>query len=640
VRAGDFTRAAVALKISLTPKPLVFDSFRKLYELLEPKQRRRAFGLLCMTLLLGLMEMASVGSIMPFVTVLANPDFAEANPYLSDIYHRLGFRTSNQFILFIGVLVFAFAIGVTVFKAITTWVTLRFIRTQSYLLSYRLLQGYLHQPYEWFLGKHSSDLGRTVLGEVQSVISGSLNPALKLVTQAVIAACLVGLLLIVDPLLAVIVAVLFGGAYGLVLWVSRKHVVRIGVDRLAANRERFRISNEALGSIKDIKILGLENKFLRRFDKPSRRLVRHAANSQIIAQLPQYAMQILSLIAVMLIVLYQLHVHGSLGPALPVIAEYLAAGQRLQPAFNQAYVSLTSLRFHKPALDHLHQDLLGEKRDDEFAEPETRLAGLGPIELRDISYRYPGATRPAVQNISLVIPARATVGLVGRTGGGKTTTVDLMLGLLDPTHGELLVDGTPIGRGNRRAWQNCLGYVPQQIALVDDSVAANIAFGMARDRIDMTAVEQAARIANLHKFVMEELRQGYDTAIGERGVRLSGGQRQRVGIARALYRDPDVLILDEATSALDNITERAVMDAVGNLAHRKTIILIAHRLTTVQHCDIIFVFESGRVVASGTYGELATSTDSFRAMLESVAGQRNEKTEDDARDPYQRPTVL
>jgi ABC-type bacteriocin/lantibiotic exporter with double-glycine peptidase domain len=619
---------------------LVFDSFKKLRDLLEPAERRRALGLLCMTLLLGLMEMASVGSIMPFVTVLASPGVVEGNRYLADVYRWLGFSSTNQFLFFIGILVFAFALGVTVFKALTTWVTMRFTRTQSYLLSYRLLQGYLRQPYEWFLGKHSSDLGRTVLTEVQSVISGSLNPALKLVTQAVIAACLVGLLLIVDPLLAVIVAVLFGGAYGLVLWASRKYVHRIGVDKLAANRERFRISNEALGSIKDIKILGLENKFLRRFDKPSRRLVRHAANSQIIAQLPQYAMQILSLIAVMLIVLYQLHVHGSLGPGLPVIAVYLVAGQRLQPAFQQAYVSLTSLRFNKPALDHLHEDLLGAKQEDESAEPDTRLAGLGPIELRDISYRYPGATAPAVKNISLAIPARATVGLVGRTGGGKTTTVDLILGLLEPTHGELRVDGTLIGQGNRRAWQNCLGYVPQQIALVDDSIAANIAFGMARDRIDMAAVEQAARIANLHKFVTEEMRQGYDTAIGERGVRLSGGQRQRVGIARALYRDPDVLIMDEATSALDNITERAVMDAVGNLAHRKTIILIAHRLTTVQHCDIIFVFESGRVVASGTYGELATSTDSFRAMLESVAGQRDEKTDDDMRGPYQQPTVI
>jgi ABC-type multidrug transport system fused ATPase/permease subunit len=240
------------------------------------------------------------------------------------------------------------------------------------------------------------------------------------------------------------------------------------------------------------------------------------------------------------------------------------------------------------------------------------------LEFQDVYYSYPTGTAPALNGVSLTIPAWSMVGFVGRTGAGKTTAVDLLLGLLEPSAGQLLVDNTPITGANRRAWQRSVGYVPQHIFIADDTVAANIAFGVEREEIDMGAVEVAARIANLHEFVVYELEHGYDTVLGERGIRLSGGQRQRVGIARALYRDPDVIIMDEATSALDNITERAVMDAVTNLHNRKTTILVAHRLTTVQRCDKIFVFDGGAVVASGPYGQLVEENEQFRAMVSSV----------------------
>jgi ABC-type multidrug transport system fused ATPase/permease subunit len=598
----------------------VLEPFKKIYELLEARARRRAALLLCMILVLGFLEMAGVGSVMPFVAVLADPKIVETNRYLSVVYNHFGFASPHQFLFVLAIAVFLVVLGSTVFKALTSLVTLRFVRQQSYALSFRLFQRYLHQSYEWFLGRHSSDLGRTVLSEVNEVINGVLSPGMRLITQTVIAAFLVALLIAVDPLLAFIIVVLFGGAYGVVMLASRHYVSRIGASRLGANRERFRISNEALGGIKDIKVLGLEDTFLRRFEKPSRRLARDAGASQIIAQFPQYALQVISLSTIMLIVLYQLHMHGSLGQSLPVMAVYVLAGQRLQPAFQQVYLNITNVRFNMPALDLLHRDLVGEERNRPTKEvvkarlPEPR----HQLELRDVTYCYPGATSTALKDASIAIAARTTVGLVGETGAGKTTAVDLILGLLEPTRGELLVDGTPIGRENRRAWQNCVGYVPQHIFLSDDTVAANIAFGIERNRINMEAVERAARTANLHKFVTEELEAGYETLIGERGVRLSGGQRQRIGIARALYRDPDVVIMDEATSALDNITERAVMDAVRNLADQKTIILIAHRLTTVRRCDTIFLLQCGRVVANGTYDELANKSERFRAMIESA----------------------
>jgi ABC-type multidrug transport system fused ATPase/permease subunit len=307
--------------------------------------------------------------------------------------------------------------------------------------------------------------------------------------------------------------------------------------------------------------------------------------------------------------------------ALPVIALYAFAGYRLMPALQQLYVHITQLRFAGPALDNLHQDLLG------LAPPATQDPDLAtaPLELRraitlaNITYAYPNAQRPAVQDLSLAIPAFSTIGLVGTTGSGKTTTVDIILGLLQPRSGQVAIDGTPITPENRRAWQRSLGYVPQQIYLADDTVAANIAYGMPPDRIDQQALEHAARVANLHDFVTQEMPKGYATLVGERGVRLSGGQRQRIGIARALYHQPQVLILDEATSALDNLTEQAVMDAVHALGHKITIILIAHRLTTVRECDRIYLLDKGRLTGQGTYEELLAASDHFRVMARAVA---------------------
>jgi len=285
------------------------------------------------------------------------------------------------------------------------------------------------------------------------------------------------------------------------------------------------------------------------------------------------------------------------------------------PAVQQVYQSLAWLRSSRTVLDRVHSDM--QEATGQLPPTRGAIGGLfleKQLELSHVVYAYPATDRPALHGLSLTIQARTTVGIVGGTGAGKTTAVDVMLGLLTPQKGALKVDGVPITSDHMRAWQNTIGYVPQQIFLVDDSVAANIAFGIPADQVDHAAVEQAAKVANLHDFIMSELPQGYQTFVGERGVRLSGGQRQRIGIARALYHDPNVLILDEATSALDNLTERAVMEAVHNLSHEKTIIMIAHRLSTVKDCDTIFLMEKGRLVAQGRYDELAAENETFRRM--------------------------
>jgi ABC-type bacteriocin/lantibiotic exporter with double-glycine peptidase domain len=595
----------------------MWDLFRKLFDLLDTRGRRRALLLLGMMVVMAFLETLGVASIMPFVAVVADPTVVETNRYFSFAYEWFGFKDTQDFLFFLGLVVFGVVIGSTGFKALTTWAMVRFTAMRNYTLSCRLFEGYLNRPYEWFLTRHSAVLGKTVLSEVGQVISGALLPAMQLIAQSTIALFLIALLLLVDAVLALTVSIVVGGAYGLIFWISRRYLLRIGEDRVRANRERFQLSNEALGGIKDVKILGLENAFLRRFEKPSLRFVRHQAAGEAISQLPQYALQAIAFGGALLVVQYQLVMYGGLGRALPLIALYAVAASRLLPALQKVYQCISKLRFTKPALNILHADL-------ERMISATGIGSVGQIEklagtehrleLRDVGYHYAGATAPALRGISMTIPAHSMVGLVGHTGAGKTTLVDLILGLLDPDEGELLVDDVPIGPHNRRAWQRCLGYVPQQIFLADDSVVANIAFGIPNSDIDLEAVERAARIANLHQFVTHDLEHGYQTRIGERGMRLSGGERQRVGIARALYHDPTVLIMDEATSALDNITERAVMDAVDNLVHRKTIILIAHRLTTVRRCDTIFVLDRGRISESGSYDSLVGNSLRFREM--------------------------
>ncbi|MAD94168.1 MAG: hypothetical protein CML33_01575 [Rhodobacteraceae bacterium] len=316
----------------------------------------------------------------------------------------------------------------------------------------------------------------------------------------------------------------------------------------------------------------------------------------------------------MLATLYLMTKSGSFANALPVIALYAFAGYRLMPALQQIYQAVTQLSFAAPALDAL----LKEVRSLGLPSPlNARIKPLPltkQIQFRQVTYCYPNAQHPALKSMDLTIPARSTVGLVGATGSGKTTTVDVILGLLEPQEGFLTVDGEPITAKNRLQWQRTIGYVPQHIYLADDSVVANIAFGENGEDVDQQAVERAARIANLHEFVVNDLPQGYSTAVGERGVRLSGGQRQRIGIARALYHSPRVLVLDEATSALDSITEKTVMDRVTKLGQDITIILIAHRLSTVRQCDQIYLLDRGEVKASGTYDELTTTSRQFAAM--------------------------
>jgi ABC-type multidrug transport system fused ATPase/permease subunit len=589
---------------------------KKLFDLLSPLERKRAGILIGMTLVVAYLDMLGVASILPFIAVLANPELLQTNAILNIVFtasHHIYIHTPEQFLFALGALVFLMLIVTQAFKAFTIYAQIRFALMREYSISKRLVSSYLRQPYSWFLERNSTDLGKTILSEVSNIIDKVILPVINVMAQSTVALAMLILLLLVNPTLAFNVGMVLGIVYGSLFAMISGWLKRLGQKRIKANQKRFAAVSEAFNAIKEVKVGGLEHSYIQRFMKPAEIFAKGQAAVQIIGQLPRFAFEVIAFGGMLLVILYLMAKKGNFADALPVIALYAFAGYRLMPALQQVYHSLTELRYAAPLVDDLHKNLSSfEAATGAQHENITRMPPNQAIRLQQISYRYPNTPHLALRGIDITIPAHSKVGFVGTSGSGKTTTVDVILGLLEPQEGCLSVDGQPITVTNRSCWQRTIGYVPQHIYLADDSVAANIAFGVNAKDIDPLAVERAAKIARLHEFVVKDLPQGYTTTVGERGVRLSGGQRQRIGIARALYHKPHVLILDEATNALDNLTEQAVMEALNNVGHDITIILISHRLSTLSQCDQIYLLERGEVKAQGTFNELAKNDRKFK----------------------------
>ena len=592
--------------------------YGKLVSLLTPHERKQAVALLVMNVVVALLDTVGVASIMPLIAVLSNPEFLQTNQWLNAAFissQNIGIYTPEQFLFVLGILVFAMLLTSLAFKALNAYMQTRFALLREYSIGKRLVEGYLHQPFSWFLNRHSADLGKTILSEVNSVIRGGMIPALTIAAQGAVVLALLVLLIVVDFRLAVTVGMVLLVSYMAVFGLVSKWLSRLGQARVIANQARFTVVSEAFGALKEVKIGGLEETYAQRFAGPAQIYAKGQAAASVIGQLPRYALEAIAFGGLLLVILYLMAKSGSFAVALPVIALYAFAGYRLLPAFQQIYWAFTQLRFVGPALNTLHRDLisLGSNSDDQKGSDPLQVTQ--GIALSQLSYRYPDAPKPAIDRVDLEIRAQSMVGFVGTTGSGKTTLMDVILGLLEPQVGLLRVDDQVIDATNRGQWRRAIGYVPQHIYLTDDSIAANIAFGVDVKDIDPRSVERAAKIAKLHDFVVNDLPEGYATTVGERGVRLSGGQRQRIGIARALYNSPQVLILDEASSALDSLTEQAVMEAVCEFKHSLTIIIVAHRLSTVRECDQIYVLESGEVTDRGTFEELVEKNLQFKTMV-------------------------
>ncbi len=579
---------------------------RKILYLLTPEERKSANLLILMIVIMALLDMIGVASILPFVAVLTSPELIQTNIILNTMFQAssvFAVENTQQFLFALGVLVFLTLVLSLIFKAITIYAQVRFIQNREYTIGKRLIKLYLSQPYSWFLNRHSADLGKTILSEVSQVISSTLFPLMELLAKGMVAFALITLLVITDPKLALIVGFSLGLSYFSIFFFTRNYLDRIGSERLKNNELRFTTVSEAFGAAKEVKVGGLEQIFIKRFSDSAQTYARNQSSAMVINQIPRFILEAIAFGGIVLVILYLISITGTFNSALPIISLYVYAGYRLMPALQGIYSASSLLAFGGPSLDKLYYDI-NNLRSFNSNQTQDTLSCNNLITLKNINYSYPNSFRNALRNINLSIPAKTTVGLIGATGSGKTTTVDIILGLLEAQKGTLEVDGKIINKQNNRSWQRSIGYVPQHIYLSDDSIIANIAFGIEPKDINHATVEKVSKISNLHDFIIDELPEKYQTTIGERGVRLSGGQRQRIGIARALYHNPNVLILDEATSALDNQTEKAVIDAVSNLGKSITIILIAHRLSTVKNCDKVYLFEKGEIKKEGAFKEL------------------------------------
>ena len=598
----------------------------KIYNLLSKQEKKRAGILMILILIMSIFDMMGIVSIYPFLIVLSNPELIETNNVLNKVYEYsgvLGVDNSQEFLFYLGITVFIVFVVSLTFKASTHYFLVRFVLMREYSIARRLVEVYLLQPYSWFLNKHSADLGKNILSEVNNVTDRVLGPFINLIAQAVIIILILFVLLFINAKIAVISFSIFGISYLLIYIMMNKKLKNIGNSNIERNKERAVILLEAFGAIKEVKMGGLEQTFIKRYDYPAVLYAKGYSLATIISQIPRFAMEGLGFGSMLLIVLYLMSLVEDFSVILPILSVYAFAAYRILPAIQQLYTSIATIRYSQSAIDLLYKDtnirsLNNTNQDLDHVSNYDRMKLKNQIRIENLSYKYPSSDSFVFDKLNISINANTTVAFVGKTGSGKTTLIDIIIGLLKPNEGKLIIDDKEINDFNTGNWQKTISYVPQQVYISDDSIINNIAFGESQEKINLEAVESAAKIANIHDFIVNEMSKGYQTKVGERGIRLSGGQRQRIGIARAIYLNPDVLVLDEATSALDNITERMVMEALKNLNKKMTIIIIAHRLNTIRQCDIIHVLKNGKIVDSGSYQFLEQNNDYFKEMTKNI----------------------
>ena len=591
---------------------------KKILNLFDAKEQKSFYLLLTLMFVMAFFDMLGIASIFPFITVLANPNLIETNIVLTYIYEKsfiLGVNNKKDFLFLSGITVFMLLIISLLLKGITNYAQISFSMMREYSIGKKLIEGYLHQPYTWFLNKNSADIGKNILSEVNQVIIQTIFPVITLIAQSIITFLIILLLIIVDPIITLVVGFVLSISYLIIFIFIKNILTKIGIERLNANKSRFNSIVEAFGSFKETKLKALEENHINQFSKPAIIYAKSQSLATIIGQLPRYFLEAIGFGGLIILVLFLMTKNQNFSAVLPIITLYAFAGYRLMPALQQIYKAVTQIRFSKSSLETLHDDLQKLKIVKNTSINKNPIVFKKKFTLRDINFKYPDTNELKLEDINLEILRNTKIGIVGTTGSGKTTLVDLILGLLDPISGNVLIDDKVMKIQDKKFWQRNIGYVPQEIYLKDSTIISNIAFGLEEREINIKSVEKASKISSLHDFIINELPNGYNTVVGERGVKLSGGQRQRIGIARALYQNPQLLVLDEATSALDNITEKAVIDSVNNLDNITTI-MVAHRLSSVKNCDNIFLLENGKLKAQGTYNELYQSDEIFRKMTQ------------------------
>ncbi|MDX1637124.1 MAG: ABC transporter ATP-binding protein [Balneolaceae bacterium] len=594
----------------------MIDSLKKIFYLLPAGDTIKVVVLFFMMLIAALLEVAGIGMIPAFVAIVAVPERVLAVELLQPLLAYLNVQNAQDLLLLGSVALVLMFVLKSAYIVYFGYLESRFLFNRRYLISRRLMSSYMQAPYTFHLDKNSSELVRNVNGEVNIIINNILQGLLGIGKDGVMALTILGFLFYYEPVITLMVILLSGvGSGSFVLFTQRK-MKQFGKEELEHRGKMIKAIYEGVGGLKDARILNREAEFIKQFSKEARESATLNTYTRFIKQIPRPVVETTAVFGMMLISIFMVWQGRPMEAIIPTLTLFAMATVRLMPAIQSISSMYTHLQYNFASLEPIYDDLKAlEKDSQEFIRDRKNARKIDfrdKIEVKNVSYHYPGSAEMALDGVSVTIPKGKAIAFVGESGAGKTTIVDLLLGLLKPTEGTIMVDGQDI-HSNLSGWQKNIGYIPQSIYLADDTLRRNIAFGLPEEEIDDAKIADAIKSAQLGK-LLGHLPDGLETLIGENGARLSGGQRQRVGIARALYHNPEVLVMDEATSALDNITEQQVTEAIESLIGERTIIMIAHRLTTVMNCDQLYLMENGKIIQEGTYDELVQNSSLFREM--------------------------
>ena len=582
---------------------------------MEGQQKLRLFKIQFMIIFSSFLETISVLSIGPFMTLVSSPETINSNFYTSKVYQYLNIQEPNNFLILFGGLILFIMIISAFFSMITIW-RLSILGGQIGAdLSNRMFNYYVNRPLSFHLQTNSSQLASKLIVESNRLTHSVLLQFLYLNSKLILILMMIITILITVPIIAILSTLLFLVSYISIYRFASYRLNRNGIVISNESQSRMRTINESFGGIKDLLIHGLQTNFISKYKKSTDNYYSSWSSNQVLALLPRYAIELTAYGTMISAILFLLFSYdNNIGKVLPIIAVFGLASMKMLPAFQQCYFSVSTMRANMNAYLVVRKELLDirnqENSYDEDLEPESELTFKEKVSLHGISFKYQENKDEVLNDISFDINANQTVGLVGASGSGKSTVINILIGLLQPTKGSITVDGQELTKANLGAWQQKIGFVSQDIFLLDASIKENIAFGYHPKDIDLKRIEKVLEMAQLDKFVLT-LPNGIDTSVGERGMQLSGGQLQRIGIARALYGNPEILVFDEATSNLDRISEKLIMETIATIGKSTTIIMIAHRLSTVKECDNIFLFNNGSLEDSGSYDYLQKTNSQF-----------------------------